>query len=141
MSLNRGIRNLTTTFLFFGIQFLKQSNATKFLGAYLDEHLTWKLHISFVCTQIAKSDSIKFRSPFYLSSKTSLILYYVLIYPFITYCNTTWSSAYVYNLNRNYFQKAGCARYHQLRLSSIFSSLRSSSYFSNQYISTNQIYV
>ena len=75
-----------------------------FLGAYLDEHLTWKLHISFACKQIAKSESIKFRSRVYLLSLQ--IFYYVLIYPFITYRNTTWSSAYVSNLNRNfYFQK------------------------------------
>lgn len=104
MSLNRGRRNLTTTFLFFGIQFLKQSNVTNFLGAYLGEHPTWKLHISFACKQIAKSESIKFRSRFYLPSLQ--IFYFVLIYPFITYRNTTWSSAYVSNLNRNfYFQK------------------------------------
>ena len=32
-----------------------QSNVTKCLGVYLDEHLTWKYHINFVCKQIAKS--------------------------------------------------------------------------------------
>ena len=37
---------------------LIQSNATKFLGVYLDEHLTWKYHINFVCKQIAKSIGI-----------------------------------------------------------------------------------
>ena len=43
-----------------------------------------------------------FRSRFYLSSKTKLTLYYSLIYPYITYCNSTWSSTYVTNLNRIY---------------------------------------
>ena len=43
-----------------------------------------------------------FRSRFYLSSKTKLTLYYSLIYPNITYCNSTWSSTYVTNLNRIY---------------------------------------
>ena len=33
--------------IFFGIQLLKQTNVAKFLGVYLDEHLTWKHHISF----------------------------------------------------------------------------------------------
>ena len=28
---------------------------TKFLGVYIDEHLTWKHHISFSCKQISKS--------------------------------------------------------------------------------------
>ena len=38
--------------LSFGGQPLTQSNVTKFLGVYLDEHLTWKYHINFVCKQI-----------------------------------------------------------------------------------------
>ena len=85
---------------------LKQNNVVKFLGVYLDEHLTWKLHISFVCKQIAKSIGILFRSRFYLSVKTKLTLHYTLIYPYVTYCNCTWSSTYVSNLNRIlYLQK------------------------------------
>ena len=43
-----------------------------------------------------------FRSRFYLSSKSKLTLYYSLIYPYITYCNSTWSSSYVTNLNGIY---------------------------------------
>ena len=46
-----------------------------------------------------------FRSRFYLSSKTKLTLYYSLIYPYITYCNSTWPSTYVTNLNRICLQK------------------------------------
>ena len=30
------------------------------------------------------------------------MLYYTLIYPYITYCNSAWSSTYVSNLNRIY---------------------------------------
>ena len=42
------------------------------------------------------------RSRFYLSSKTKITLYSSLVYPYITYCNSTWSSTYVTNLNRIY---------------------------------------
>ena len=39
-------RKLSHSFsLSFGGQPLTQSNVTKFLGVYLDEHLTWKYHI------------------------------------------------------------------------------------------------
>ena len=31
------------------------------------------------------------------------MLYYTLIYPYITYCNSTWSSTYISNLNRIYY--------------------------------------
>ena len=85
-----------------GGQLLAQTNATKFLGVYVDEHLTWQDHIIYLCKQISKSIGMLFRSRFYLSSKTKLTLYYSLIYPCITYCNSKWSSTYVTNLNRIY---------------------------------------
>ena len=60
-------------------QLLRHNNATKFLGVYIDEHFTWKVHINCLCKQISKSIGMSFRSRFYLSSKTKLTLYYSLI--------------------------------------------------------------
>ena len=37
---------------FFGNQSLNQANLIKFLGLHVDEHLTWKHHISFICKQL-----------------------------------------------------------------------------------------
>ena len=102
--------SVTVSLSFFGGQPLIQSNVTKFLGVYLDEHLTWKYHINFVCKQIAKSIGILSRTRFYLSCKTKLTLYYTLIYPYITYCNSTWSSTYVSNLNRIYYLQKRAVR-------------------------------
>ena len=96
--------------LSFGGQPLTQSTVTKFLGVYLDEHLTWKHRINFVCKQIAKSIGILSRTRFYLSCKTKLMLYYTLIYPYITYCNSTWSSTYVSNLNIIYLLQKRAVR-------------------------------
>ena len=89
-------------FFFLGGQLLTRTNATKFCGVYIDEHLTWTDHISYLCKQISKSIGMLFRSRFYLSSKTKLTLYYSLVYPDVTYCNSTWSSAYITNFNRIY---------------------------------------
>ena len=90
--------------LFFGNHSLNQANMTKFLGVYVDELLTWKHHISLTRKQISKSVNIIFRSRFYLFSKTiKLTLYYALIYPYITHCNSTCSSTYVSNLNRIFY--------------------------------------
>ena len=47
---------------------------------------------------------------FLLTCKTKLMLYYTLIYPYITYCNSTWSSTYVSNLNRIYFLQKRAVR-------------------------------
>ena len=97
-------RKLNHSFaLSFGGQPRIQSNATKFLGVYLDEHLTWKYHINFISKQIAKSIGILSRTRFYLSCKTKLMLYYTLIYRYINYFNSTWLPIYVSNLNRIYY--------------------------------------
>ena len=96
-------KSITVFPLSFGGQPWTQSNVTKFLGVYLNEHITWKYHINFVCKQMAKSVGILSRTRFYLSCKTKLMLYYTLSYPYITYCNSTWSSTYVSNLNIIYY--------------------------------------
>ena len=57
-------------------------------------------HLNLFYTKISKSAGIIFCSRFYLSTKTKLLLYYSLIYPYLTYCNLTWSSTKATNLNR-----------------------------------------
>ena len=91
----------------FGIELLKQTNATKFLGVYLDEHLTWKHHtLSF----FIKANR-KIASRFYLSSRTKLALHYPLIYPYMhPHCNSTWSSTYVSNINRLFYLPKGAVQ-------------------------------
>ena len=37
---------------------------------------------------------------FFLSHTTKTALYYSLVYPYLTYCSTVWTSTYVTNLNR-----------------------------------------
>ena len=77
---------------------------------HIDQHLTWKQHINHILKKISKSVGIIYKSRFYLSNKTKLSLYYTLIYPFITYCNTVWLSTYVTNLNRIYYLQKRAVR-------------------------------
>ena len=79
------------------------TNVLKFLGVYLNDHLTWKHHMSFLCKQVAKSVGMLFRSRFYLSSKTKLTLFYTLVYSYITYSNFTWWSTFFYLQKRAVF--------------------------------------
>jgi hypothetical protein len=81
---------------------LVQKQSIKFLGVVIDENLSWKLHISYICKKISKSTGIIFRCRYYLSTKTKLSLYYTLVYPYLTYCNIVWSSNYKTNLKRIY---------------------------------------
>ena len=50
----------------------------------IDQHISRKLHISFVSNTISKSVEIIAKARFYLS--------YSLAYPYLTYCNVVWSS-------------------------------------------------
>ena len=82
------------------INVLLYKSRVKFLGVFLDETLTWKPHISHVCEKISKSIGVIYRAHLYLLASTKLSLYYTLIYPYLSYCNTAWSSTYVSNLSR-----------------------------------------
>ena len=71
-----------------------------FLGVLLDENLSWKPHINYICKKISKSIGIIYRARFNLLPGTKLSLYYSLIYPYLNYCNIVWSTTYVTNLRR-----------------------------------------
>ncbi len=71
-----------------------------FLGVVLDEHLSWKPHISQVARKISKSIGIIHKASFSLSKSSLLKLYYSLVYPYLQYCLIVWGSTYATNLKR-----------------------------------------
>lgn len=81
----------------------KEINQVKeivFLGIVLDEHLSWKSHISYVSCKISKSVGIIRKSSFYLLKSSLLTLYYSMVYPYLQYCNIVWAATYSSNLSR-----------------------------------------
>ena len=89
---------------------LKQVDNIKFLGVYIDQHLTWKTHVNFIAAKISKSVGLLYKAKYYLPSKSLLILYYALVYPYLTYCNLIWASTYVTNLQRIYLLQKRAVR-------------------------------
>ena len=76
-------------------------NTTILLTRWRTLSSTWffkSRDVNVTVTTLHKSIGMLFRPRFYLSLKTKLTLYYSLIYPCITYCNSTWSSTYTTNL-------------------------------------------
>ena len=71
-----------------------------FLCDILDEHLSWKPHISQVARKISKSISIIHKTSFSLSKSSLFKLYYSLVYPYLHYCLIVWGSTYATNLKR-----------------------------------------
>ena len=63
---------------------------TKFLGVIIDNTLTWKEHISYICCKVVKGIGIISKVRKYLNKNTLLYLYYSFIYPYLTYCNQVW---------------------------------------------------
>ena len=81
-------------------QRIEQVKETVFLGVFLDEHLSWKPHISQVARKISKSIGVINRARFFLPKPCLKTLYYCLVYPYLHYCIIVWGSAYKTNLRR-----------------------------------------
>ena len=81
-------------------QDIKQVESTKFLGIHIDSALTWKQHISYITRKISKTSGILCKARHYVSSKTSRMLYYTLIYPYILYGNIIWANTYPSRLDK-----------------------------------------
>ena len=69
-------------------------SSCKFLGVIIDDRLTWLPHISNIKNKISKNIGILSRIRHFINIKTALMLYYSLIYPYLTYCNIVWASNY-----------------------------------------------
>ena len=76
--------------------------STKFLGVYIHQHFTCQTHTNVISKKIAKSIGLIYGASFYLHENSLLSLYYVLIYPYLTYCNLIWPSTYITNLQGVY---------------------------------------
>ena len=92
--------NLTNFSLKIKNNLIERKSSIKFLGVIMDEHLSWKEHISTVTAKISKSIGIISKSRFYISNKSLFMLYYALVYPYLYYGNIIWGSTYRTNLYR-----------------------------------------
>ena len=63
---------------------LEQVDNTKFLGVYIDQHLTWKTHVNFIADKISKSFGLLYKAKYHLPPKSLLSLYYAFVYPYLT---------------------------------------------------------
>jgi hypothetical protein len=66
---------------------------TKFLGIILDKSLSWKQHIAYISTKIAKSVGIISKARKLLNPDILKQLYYSFLYPYLIYCLIVWGSA------------------------------------------------
>ena len=84
-------------------QIVSRVESTKFLGVIIDSALTWKDHINYIKTKIAKGIGIICKGRKHFNTSTLLTLYYSFIYPYLTYCVEVWgntSNCYLNSLSK-----------------------------------------
>ena len=90
----------TTWALTIDDQLIKQVDSTKFLGVFLDQHLSWKTHINYISQKISKNIGVISRISYLLPKHIRLNLYYALVFPYLSYCALIWSSTYKSRIKR-----------------------------------------
>ena len=71
----------------------------KFLGLFIDECLSWKIHIEYVKNKILPHIGIIFKLKYYISLHNLKIIYFSFIYSNLQYLASVWSMAYDNYLN------------------------------------------
>ena len=72
---------------------LQEVFKTRFLGVVISKSLLWHNHITHLKDKLSKICGIMYLSKSYLPKSAMLSIYYALVYPNLTYCNTVWGCA------------------------------------------------
>ena len=72
---------------------LKKVSSTKYLGLTIDDKLTWKCHITKLCSKISSCCSFMYKLRYYVPLQSRLYVYYSLFYSHITYGIICWGNA------------------------------------------------
>ena len=73
---------------------IKQVQNINFLGIVIDEFLTWRDHIDLIAKKIIKCAAIISRIRHFTNLNSVKLIYYALVYPYLTYGNLIWGNAY-----------------------------------------------
>ena len=71
---------------------IEKKDHIKYLGVLLDEKLSWKHHIAYVCSRLARNTGIFSKLRHYMSLAQLKQLYYSLVHPYISYAILAWGS-------------------------------------------------
>ena len=76
-----------------GQNIINHKTNMKYLGVVIDEKMSWKNHVNYLCSKLAKGCWAISKLRNYVDLHTSRILYYSLIYPHLQYCISSWGRA------------------------------------------------
>lgn len=89
---------------------IKNEKYVKFLGVLVDEALSFKKHINYVCKKVALGIGCMFRSRSVLEPSQLISLYNALVLPHLNYCSLVWSINFETNLKRPFLLQKRAAR-------------------------------
>ena len=72
----------------------------KFLGLYIDEHLSFSCHISFIAGKISKSIGVLFKLNDFQPQAILKILYMSLIHPYLAYASKIYLNTFECHRNK-----------------------------------------
>ena len=78
---------------------INMTDRSKFLGVFLDQHLTFESHIKHIQGKVSKGIGILYKARKFVMDSTMLTLYYSFVYPYFTYCISIWGNTYITVLN------------------------------------------
>ena len=76
---------------------IQQVDHLRYLGFYLDYHLSWRCQSDTISSKIARGDGILRRLQHFLPQRILLTIYYLLVYPYISYGWLLWSRNFLPN--------------------------------------------
>ena len=89
---------------------LVRSHQASFVGVIIDEHLTWKPHITEVNSVIRKKAGMLFRLRYFVPQRILILLYTSFIQPHVTYGLEVWGNTYPTYLNSICITQKMCMR-------------------------------
>ena len=78
---------------------IMEVHETKFLWVLIDNKLSWKPHIRYICTKVAKGIGVILKARKVFNHETISTLHYTFVYPYLNYCIHVCGRAYDTHLN------------------------------------------
>ena len=84
---------------------IERVKATKYLGIYINENLSWMDHISYISSKLSKGIAILFSVSSTINMDALRNLHCTLIFPYLSYYAMVWGNTYTTNLMPLYLKQ------------------------------------
>ena len=94
MIIKRGNKKPNENFVLkFNGKKMEQCVSYKYLGIHIDEKLTWKAHINYLCEKVSKMCGLFSKLRHCCNKELLRVVYFALVESHLQYCNIIWGNA------------------------------------------------